>query len=48
MKRKINILCKIFGHNMYLITEADNGRSKFGEHKCGRCGYEEPFQYDYN
>jgi len=40
--------CYKDGHNMYLITEIDNGRSKFGEHKCSRCGYTEPFQFDYN
>jgi len=41
-------ICFNTGHAMYLVTETDNGRSKFGYHKCSRCGYEESFQYDYN
>lgn len=35
------------GHNFYLVYEIDNGRSKYGEHKCSRCGHVERFQYDY-
>ena len=35
------------GHAFYLVCEIDNGRSKYGEHKCSRCGHVEPFQYDY-
>jgi len=41
-------ICFDKGHNMFLVVEIDNGRSKYGEHKCSRCGYKEPFQYDYN
>ena len=40
-------LCKWEGHIMYKVTEIDNGRSKLGEHKCSRCGHQEPFQFDY-
>ena len=35
------------GHSMYLVIEIDNGRSKYGDHRCSRCGHTEPFQYDY-
>ena len=35
------------GHAFYLVCEIDNGRSKYGDHKCSRCGQVEPFQYDY-
>ena len=41
-------ICFDKGHNMFLVVKIDNGRSKYGEHKCSRCGYKEPFQYDYN
>ena len=41
------IICYLFGHNYYKVTEIDNGRSKYGYHKCSRCEHEEPFQYDY-
>lgn len=47
MKRLQKLLCALFGHNMYLVTEHDNGYSKWGHHKCSRCGYEEEFQSDY-
>jgi hypothetical protein len=40
-------ICFATGHAMYLLTEIDNGRSKYGCHKCSRCGHEEPFQFDY-
>jgi hypothetical protein len=40
-------LCKIHGHVMYLVCEIDNGRSKYGDHKCSRCKHVESFQYDY-
>jgi len=43
-----NLLCKIFGHNMFLVVEIDNGRSKYGDHKCSRCGKVEHYQYDYS
>ncbi len=39
--------CFELGHAFYLVCEIDNGRSKYGEHKCSRCGHVEPFQYDY-
>lgn len=42
-----NHICFDKGHNMYLVVELDNGRSKYGHHKCSRCGHEEHFQYDY-
>lgn len=42
-----NHICFTKGHSMYLVTEIDNGRSKYGQHKCSRCGYIEGFQYDY-
>lgn len=35
------------GHAFYLVCEIDNGRSKYGDHKCSRCGHVESFQYDY-
>ena len=35
------------GHAFYLVCEIDNDRSKYGDHKCSRCGHVEPFQYDY-
>lgn len=41
-------ICFERGHAFYLVCEIDNGRSKYGEHKCSRCGHVEPFQYDYN
>ena len=40
-------LCFWFGHRMYSMYEIDNGQSKFGEHKCSRCGYKDSWQYDY-
>lgn len=40
-------ICFDSGHNMYLLTEIDNGYSKYGTHKCSRCGFEDHFQYDY-
>ena len=40
-------ICFDKGHNMFLVTEIDNGRSKYGDHKCSRCGWVESFQYDY-
>ncbi len=46
--KKKNLLCKILGHNMFLVVEIDNGYSKYGEHKCSRCGMSEEFQFDYN
>lgn len=39
--------CYENGHSFYLVCEIDNGRSKYGDHKCSRCGYVESFQYDY-
>ena len=39
--------CFELGHAFYLVCEIDNGRSKYGDHKCSRCGHVEPFQYDY-
>lgn len=36
------------GHSFYLECEIDNGKSKYGNHKCSRCGHVEPFQYDYD
>lgn len=48
MKRKIQrIFCFIFGHRMYKVCGIDNGHSKYGDHKCSRCGYVESFQCDY-
>lgn len=41
-------ICFEAGHNMFLVTEIDDGRSKIGFHKCSRCGHEEHFQYDYS
>jgi hypothetical protein len=35
------------GHAFYLVCEIDNGRSKYGDHMCSRCGHVESFQYDY-
>lgn len=35
------------GHNFYLVCEIDNGYSKYGDHRCSRCGHTESFQYDY-
>lgn len=40
-------ICFDKGHNMFLVTEIDNGRSKYGYHKCSRCGWVDSFQYDY-
>ena len=40
-------ICFDKGHNMFLVTEIDNGRSKYGDHKCSRCGWVDSFQYDY-
>ena len=40
-------ICFKLGHNMYKVCEINNGMSIFGDHKCSRCGYIEPFQYDY-
>lgn len=40
-------ICYDKGHNMFLVTEIDNRYSKYGDHKCSRCGYIESFQYDY-
>lgn len=47
MPLKKEHICFDKGHNMFLVVETDNGRSKFGYHKCSRCGYEEHWQYDY-
>jgi hypothetical protein len=41
-------ICFERGHNMFLVVEIDNGRSKYGEHKCSRCGFVDSFQYDYS
>lgn len=35
------------GHAMYKVAEINNGYSIYGEHKCSRCGYVEPFQFDH-
>jgi hypothetical protein len=40
-------ICFEKGHSMFLVTEIDNGRSKYGDHKCSRCGWVDSFQYDY-
>jgi len=40
-------ICFDKGHSMFLVTEIDNGRSKYGDHKCSRCGWVDSFQYDY-
>lgn len=44
-------LCKLHGHAMYSvysINNTANGNSIFfGLNKCSRCGYEEPWQYDF-
>ena len=40
-------ICFDKGHSMFLLTEIDNGRSKYGDHKCSRCGWVDSFQYDY-
>lgn len=42
-----NHICFKRGHAFYLVCKFDNGRSKYGYHKCSRCGHEESFQYDY-
>ena len=48
MKRKFQEwLCYWFGHAMYSLYEIDNGQSKWGEHKCSRCGHKDSWQYDY-
>jgi hypothetical protein len=41
-------ICFDKGHAMYKVCRINNGRSVYGEHKCSRCGYVEPFQFDYN
>lgn len=41
------ILCKLLGHVMFSVFTNMNHRSKWGEHKCSRCGYIETWQYDY-
>jgi len=40
-------ICFDKGHSMFLVTEIDNGSSKYGDHKCSRCGWVDSFQYDY-
>lgn len=40
-------ICFTSGHNMFSVAEVDNGRSKFGNHMCSRCGWEYHYQYDY-
>jgi hypothetical protein len=40
-------ICFERGHNFFLIFERDNGRSKYGEHTCSRCGHIYQFQFDY-
>lgn len=44
MKR---LWCFIVGHDMISRGSHDNGRSKFGDSVCMRCGYEHYWQYDY-
>lgn len=44
-------LCKLYGHAMYSVYSINNmangNSSFFGLNKCSRCGYEEPWQYDF-
>ena len=40
-------ICFKRGHNFVLVTKIDNGRSVYGHLLCGRCGFEENYQYDY-
>ena len=35
------------GHNMQPVYILHNHQSSYGQNKCGRCGYEEDWQYDY-
>jgi len=44
MKR---LLCFIFGHKFIFIDGHDNGRSKFKDFMCQRCGDLHQSQYDY-
>lgn len=40
-------MCFDKGHAYFVVTTIDNGSSRYGHYKCGRCGHEESYQYDY-
>ncbi len=40
-------ICFDRGHAMNKVYELHNHQSSYGQNKCGRCGYEEDWQYDY-
>ena len=40
-------ICFQNGHTMYNQFIFHNHSSSYGTNKCGRCGFEEEFQYDH-
>ena len=40
-------ICFEAGHAMFSVYLLHNHQSSWGKHKCGRCGYEEEWQYDF-
>jgi hypothetical protein len=47
MKRFRKIICSIIGHNYYKVMSINNGLSKYGYHRCNRCGKEHHWQWDF-
>jgi len=49
MKILSKIYCFIHGHDFIkAYSDMDNGRSKWGQNECMRCGKKHDWQYDYN
>jgi hypothetical protein len=40
-------ICFERGHAMFNVYILHNHHSSYGQNKCGRCGYEEDWQYDF-
>lgn len=44
---QVDHICFKDGHAMKNVYTFHNHQSSYGTNKCYRCGWEEPFQYDY-
>lgn len=40
-------ICFQSGHAMHAVYIMHGPKSSWGQNKCGRCGYEEDWQYDF-
>lgn len=45
--RIARLWCFLRGHDMVEEAHIDNGRSRFGDKVCLRCGHRHSWQYDY-